>query len=261
MRSGRGGTPSLTGNLGGRSLSNYTRYKARPTIYKGIRMRSRLEAAFAQYLDDRDLSWEYEPVAFAGHGMQYLPDFKVRGWQPFSDGIWRRKASEWDGDVDWYIEIKPQPDYPSAYDQRMHEMHTISVSERDAALEIVTSNDYFNFSTHWGCYGGWVCEEVCYPMEASYSRWRLGVDHFALDILDLSNDEDAGTAQALYCVINERPGISKTAAIQEAALLSPNFRGLATTRQTLDRLLEKGYVARIVGGGGGLCIPESEAPF
>lgn len=34
-------------------------FKARPTIYRGIQMRSRLEAAFAQVLDESSVEWVY----------------------------------------------------------------------------------------------------------------------------------------------------------------------------------------------------------
>lgn len=49
----------------------------RTTFYNGIRMRSRLEAAFAAWLDERELTWRYEPHAFATAHGQYLPDFLV----------------------------------------------------------------------------------------------------------------------------------------------------------------------------------------
>lgn len=51
----------------------------RPTIYRGIPMRSRLEARVAAALDDRGLEWRYEPRAYAGQAGQYLPDFEVLG--------------------------------------------------------------------------------------------------------------------------------------------------------------------------------------
>jgi hypothetical protein len=50
--------------------------KARPTLYKGIRMRSRLEAQYAALLDDYGVNWEYEPECFAGPEGQWLPDFR-----------------------------------------------------------------------------------------------------------------------------------------------------------------------------------------
>jgi hypothetical protein len=53
--------------------------KARPTTYRGVEMRSRLEARFAQWLDADDLGWVYEPRAYGGRGGQYLPDFQIDG--------------------------------------------------------------------------------------------------------------------------------------------------------------------------------------
>ena len=67
-----------------------TKIQPRPTIYKGIKMRSRLEARFAAGLDLIGADWEYEPHCFASEHGQYLPDFKVAG--PWAD---------------WYIEVKP----------------------------------------------------------------------------------------------------------------------------------------------------------
>lgn len=47
----------------------------RPTIYKGIKMRSRLEAKCAQWLDFVEAEWQYEPICYADERGQYLPDF------------------------------------------------------------------------------------------------------------------------------------------------------------------------------------------
>lgn len=66
-------------------------WKARPTTYRGIQMRSRLEASYAARLDERQVDWEYEPRAFGGRRGQYLPDFVVHETLV--------------GDV--YLEIKP----------------------------------------------------------------------------------------------------------------------------------------------------------
>lgn len=53
-------------------------YPPRKTIYKGIEMRSRLEAGFAAWLDRMGLEWEYEPHAVGDEHGQYLPDFLVQ---------------------------------------------------------------------------------------------------------------------------------------------------------------------------------------
>lgn len=70
-----------------------TTWKARPTTYRGIQMRSRLEARVAAWFDSRPDEWgewEYEPRAFGGQRGQYLPDFAWPTMRPPS-----------------YIEVKP----------------------------------------------------------------------------------------------------------------------------------------------------------
>lgn len=53
--------------------------RGRPTFYKGIKMRSRMEATAAALFDRFGASWEYEPMCFASEAGQYLPDFLVTG--------------------------------------------------------------------------------------------------------------------------------------------------------------------------------------
>jgi hypothetical protein len=67
---------------------------ARKTSYRGVLMRSRLEADYAAHLDRRGYEWEYEPIVFAGPAGQWLPDFKYRcRGEPES--------------LTWYVEVKP----------------------------------------------------------------------------------------------------------------------------------------------------------
>lgn len=49
----------------------------RTTMYRGIQMRSRLEARFAAGLDAQDLPWTYEPRCYASGRVQWLPDFET----------------------------------------------------------------------------------------------------------------------------------------------------------------------------------------
>lgn len=71
---------------------------ARPTIYNGTRMRSRLEAHFARWLDSwRSITWRYEPCAFGSQAGQYLPDFVVDGF----------RCTWLDGPQRVYFEVKP----------------------------------------------------------------------------------------------------------------------------------------------------------
>lgn len=50
-----------------------TKYAAHPTLYKGILFRSRLEARYACYFDQRGWAWTYEPYDLHG----YSPDFSL----------------------------------------------------------------------------------------------------------------------------------------------------------------------------------------
>lgn len=104
--------------------------KARPTVYNGIRMRSRLEAGYAAWLDGHGARWEYEPCAFSGKdGRQYLPDFCIHD-------VWvlgRRAPST------VYVEVKPaewaeEESNHDAYIELLHAMATIYESEPEAVL-------------------------------------------------------------------------------------------------------------------------------
>lgn len=46
-------------------------------MYRGVQMRSRLEARFASLLDWAGLPWAYEPRAYRSSRGEYLPDFQV----------------------------------------------------------------------------------------------------------------------------------------------------------------------------------------
>ena len=70
-------------------------FRARPTLYRGIQMRSRLEADFAAYLDKLGNVWEYEPTCFASEAGQWLPDFRTTA------------PTETGGTRPVYVELKP----------------------------------------------------------------------------------------------------------------------------------------------------------
>jgi|SRR5882762_251652 len=57
--------------------------KSIETIYKGYRMRSRLEGRWAVFLDTLGISWEYEGEGYDLGNVWYLPDF----WLPHLD-LW-----------------------------------------------------------------------------------------------------------------------------------------------------------------------------
>lgn len=101
-----------------------TNFKARPTVYKGVQMRSRLEAGFAVWLDKVNLRWEYEPTAFASPEGQYLPDFRVLGL-PIIGAV-----------ADAYFEVKPHPQpTPRHYASTLEkQLSVIWDSEPDALI-------------------------------------------------------------------------------------------------------------------------------
>ena len=96
--------------------------KARTTMYKGRRMRSRLEADFAAFLDRNTPDWDYEPICFAGPDGQWLPDFKVTH-----------------NEQNIYFEIKPRSlleDEDVDIDALLERMAVTWLTEPDAILQL-----------------------------------------------------------------------------------------------------------------------------
>ncbi len=59
-------------------------YYSVPTVYKGVQMRSRAEATFAERMDKVGLIWHYEPTIITlPDGRSYLPDFYVDGLEMY----------------------------------------------------------------------------------------------------------------------------------------------------------------------------------
>lgn len=94
--------------------------KARPTVYAGIPMRSRLEADFARWLDSHGTTWTYEPRCYAGPGGQWLPDFEI---------------ADAGGGVQCLIEVKPES--LDEIDPVLTRMSTAWLSAPDALLVLV----------------------------------------------------------------------------------------------------------------------------
>ena len=113
-----------------------TEFKSRPTLYQGIRMRSRLEADYAAALDRSGTRWEYEPECFAGEEGQWLPDF--RGWLDDNPPDC----------TEFLVEVKPAGmldqragedlfDVIARVDQILHRMTVAWLSAPDVTLELV----------------------------------------------------------------------------------------------------------------------------
>lgn len=160
--------------------------KARPTLYKGIQMRSRLEADFAASLDRDGLVWKYEPTCFAGDEGQWLPDFQLEIVSPYHHYIELKPASllEKQGDEGWYEIV-------ARVDAILGRMAVAWHSEPDAYLDL----------TFWS-YGA--SEEVRSIYGRRYHPWLMsGHDEFSsiwpgmgqLDFLQNNKSEPAVIAE------------------------------------------------------------------
>lgn len=113
--------------------------RARPTIYAGIKMRSRLEASFAAILDRYQLQWEYEPMCYASPRGQYLPDFRVHSlFAPYGPECDVR-------DVPCFIEVKPYVEDERILQRRME---IIWATEPRAELMLVFGDDREMYVAH-----------------------------------------------------------------------------------------------------------------
>lgn len=159
---------------------------ARPTVYKGIKMRSRLEAAFAAWRDSENWPWEYEPECFANEVEQYLPDFYYKAL--FSDV---------------YVEVKP----PVA-DMReaLRRMHVIHASNPAAILEVCTSQDYKNFNVVASCSPHSPCPPCAYrridqlesylrSQEQAYCRLLTEMNSTEIALYDVRDELEKVTRQ------------------------------------------------------------------
>jgi len=113
------------------------------TEYRGILMRSRLEADFARHLDDLRIPWRYEPTIFGPVGEGYKPDFQLM----------RRGEHH-------YVEVKPRLADVGEAERRME---IIWETYPDAVL-IVASGE--------GCQ--WFAREKGKPAVAWTDRWAHG---------------------------------------------------------------------------------------
>lgn len=94
---------------------------ARTTMYKGIKMRSRLEADFAGFLDRAGADWKYEPVCFAGPEGQWLPDFRAT----LPSGMRT------------YFEVKPDSFPDDKIDPLLEQMTVAWLTDPTAVLQLV----------------------------------------------------------------------------------------------------------------------------
>jgi hypothetical protein len=127
---------------------------ARPTTYRGIKMRSRLEGYFAAMLDGwPGVTWHYEPTCFAGPDGQWLADFRIIDHH-FTD----------------YAEVKPWPLIRdlAGVDAILTRMETAWLSDPYAGLVLFFAE----------AAGGHVSRYVALAADRQGEPWRFGFhDH------------------------------------------------------------------------------------
>lgn len=146
----------------------------RPTYYRGILMRSRLEATVAEWLDARMVKWEYEPARHSGPGGTYLPDFRLP--DVHIDGTPQVL----------HLEVKPlrldrQP--PGEWvGPLLKSMEWIWQAEPQARLAVTSPHDdtYWRLPITWQTPGGWKlidglwvrCERCHWTGIENYRAWE-----------------------------------------------------------------------------------------
>lgn len=125
---------------------------ARPTVYNGIQMRSRLEARYAAWLDYYGMAWTYEPHCFASANGQYLPDFKIEG-APYAIDREPRTV---------YVEVKPTLEIAMRQSPWRDKAQIIWESEPDALFLLDASEDFpylFDPALDFTCHVVWTAVE------------------------------------------------------------------------------------------------------
>lgn len=93
--------------------------RAKPTVYKGYRFRSRLEARWAVFLDKLKFRWEYEPETYATEHGPVCPDF-----------VFGRRGET------WYAEVKPNREHLDANLDHILNRYNSLVLDCSATLDL-----------------------------------------------------------------------------------------------------------------------------
>lgn len=107
----------------------------KPTAYRGIPMRSKLETQFAAHLDREGFAWEYEPKIFGPVGAGYMPDFLIHER----------------GDH-MYIEVKPTLEKADAAKDRMK---VIWHEDPNAVLVMVSGDGWWQVTAKGRAWETW----------------------------------------------------------------------------------------------------------
>jgi hypothetical protein len=155
-----------------------------PTIYKGVRMKSRLEADVAFLLDRLGWPWEYEPQSFLlENGYHYVPDFHVPRWNLWIEAMDYEPPKEEKAQLEGFAQYLPElpSDYPfETYLVVKHVGATLACMAvpMKEALPTLVPGGFFAYCFHckqWVFQDGpdeeglW-CPE-CFPAQGQITRW------------------------------------------------------------------------------------------
>ncbi len=139
---------------------------ARPTTYNGVKMRSRLEAAYAEQFDAFGWSWEYEPGCFSSYSGQYLPDFRL-------------VLNELSPEAFTYVEVKPHITVEQAATEvgkMTHWWSTIKASEPEAAAFVLMFGAEAGVEIRWlGLIDEWSTPLYVCPMTYGIHAPRVSI--------------------------------------------------------------------------------------
>lgn len=108
--------------------------EAKPTTYKGVNFRSRLEARWAVYFDMQEVKWVYEPIDFGS----WSPDFLLeKGANKCQEYAWAYREC--------YVEIKPI----TKFDQDTGDKITKSPAGLVCLFGLTPNHRWFNSKGWW----------------------------------------------------------------------------------------------------------------
>lgn len=138
------------------------------TDYRGVRMRSQGEAAWAAFFDERGIAWEYEPVKFH---KRYLPDFGLAGRTVFveikSRAFMRLNCFHFCHDPLVVMFGRPDDVHARAYYQRPGDLGILRCASWDEAYSRALANERSDKPCSFCVTEAFIAEEKRRP-------WRKG---------------------------------------------------------------------------------------
>ncbi len=103
-----------------------------PTTYRGVNMRSRLEAKWAAFFDAGKIPWEYEPADYPG----WIPDFRI-------------------GKI--LVDVKPATNFPEEVAEKLVRAAPVTSESAHDALMIIRESPTDDGAFAFAKKIGWIC--------------------------------------------------------------------------------------------------------